>query len=616
MNRLRHQVPSRWSASPSLALACSARARARSRAARRAEDDPARRGDALRSCPSADVDAASRARASRSTADAMPPIRAASLDVDHVRRRRVVSRADDGERRPRAHGRVGQRARTTSGPSAPAGRSLHYDGDAWTRHAVRGVEEHVLRASGAAGRTTSGPSATTDDDPPHHGLRERRRATWTRVADAASPDDRRDAVRAVWGSAPDDVRIGARARTLHDPDRTSTTSGNQFIEDRGRRRRRRLGAGPGDRDDPGYLGQLGRRRLAVGRQQHVRRDERGIAHGRRRRREGRATLVWTRSTASRPSSLEAIWGSSANDVWAVGDARDDPHDRRRTRSLGRSSRRRRRRRSTPSGAAARTTSGRSATPGTILHYDGAAWTPSTRRSRSEEKPNLYGVWGSGPNDVWIVGDGVALHYTGPKPGTGRCQVNRFARSLDVARRCASSSCSSRCARRAPTPVSETTTRPPTRRGRSARRTLPATEAASDARTTPVRRRRRRRRSDRAMCSDDGFCHTALPAGARRCAASGATAPASSWAVSEEGDVLRWDGTAWSVHALEASGALYTIWGSGPTDIWVGGETASSTARAELGCARRSRPSLCPGRHDPDHVDLGHAAERRLGRRRR
>ena len=30
--------------------------------------------------------------------------------------------------------------------------------------------------------------------------------------------------------------------------------------------------------------------------------------------------------------------------------------------------------------------------------------PANKRS-----PDLYGVWGSGPDDVWIVGDGIALH---------------------------------------------------------------------------------------------------------------------------------------------------------------------------------------------------------------
>ena len=72
--------------------------------------------------------------------------------------------------------------------------------------------------------------------------------------------------------------------------------------------------------------------------------------------------------------LHAVWGSAADDVWAVGDA------------------------------------------GTILHFDGSAWTQSLAAFPFGKKSDLYGVWGSSKNDVWIVGDGIALHYTGPKPG--------------------------------------------------------------------------------------------------------------------------------------------------------------------------------------------------------
>ena len=72
--------------------------------------------------------------------------------------------------------------------------------------------------------------------------------------------------------------------------------------------------------------------------------------------------------------LSSVWGSGPKDIGAVGDT------------------------------------------GTILHYDGTAFTPSTVQLPLGRKPNLRGVWGSGPNDVWIVGDGVVLHYTGPNAG--------------------------------------------------------------------------------------------------------------------------------------------------------------------------------------------------------
>ncbi|MEW5735642.1 MAG: glycosyl hydrolase [Thermodesulfobacteriota bacterium] len=79
------------------------------------------------------------------------------------------------------------------------------------------------------------------------------------------------------------------------------------------------------------------------------------------------------------ASINAIWGSSDQDIFAVGDQ------------------------------------------GTILHYDGSAWTGMTTKTPY----NLYGVWGSAPNDVWAVGGAppptgmetwhnIILHYDGTK----------------------------------------------------------------------------------------------------------------------------------------------------------------------------------------------------------
>jgi hypothetical protein len=62
-----------------------------------------------------------------------------------------------------------------------------------------------------------------------------------------------------------------------------------------------------------------------------------------------------------------MWGSSANDVWAVGLA------------------------------------------GTILHFDGKAWT----RSTAPVTDDLWSVWGSSANDVWAVGGhGALLRFDG------------------------------------------------------------------------------------------------------------------------------------------------------------------------------------------------------------
>lgn len=68
-------------------------------------------------------------------------------------------------------------------------------------------------------------------------------------------------------------------------------------------------------------------------------------------------------------SLLAVWGSSRDDVWVVGDK------------------------------------------GIILHFDGRGW----KVSPSGTSKNLGGVHGSNPADVWVVGEGgITLHFDGNK----------------------------------------------------------------------------------------------------------------------------------------------------------------------------------------------------------
>lgn len=71
------------------------------------------------------------------------------------------------------------------------------------------------------------------------------------------------------------------------------------------------------------------------------------------------------------------------------------------------------------------------------------------------------------------------------------------------------------------------------------------------------------------CSDDGFCHTALPKNQFLRGVWGDGA-GTVWTVSEQGFVLRWDGTTWNKQA-DRLGYLTTVWGASATDVWVGGE---------------------------------------------
>jgi len=70
------------------------------------------------------------------------------------------------------------------------------------------------------------------------------------------------------------------------------------------------------------------------------------------------------------------------------------------------------------------------------------------------------------------------------------------------------------------------------------------------------------------CTVHGWCHTDVPENETLRGVWG-DGTGVVWTVSEEGDILRWDGTAWST-VYTGAGKLFTIWGSGPTDIWVGG----------------------------------------------
>ena len=72
------------------------------------------------------------------------------------------------------------------------------------------------------------------------------------------------------------------------------------------------------------------------------------------------------------------------------------------------------------------------------------------------------------------------------------------------------------------------------------------------------------------CSADHVCHETLPAGLHTLRAVWADGQGIAWTVSEEGELLRFDGTTWSVFQ-KGGGLLRAIWGSGPTDLWAGGD---------------------------------------------
>ena len=119
----------------------------------------------------------------------------------------------------------------------------------------------------------------------------------------------------------------------------------------------------------------------------------------------RSILPWSSVESGTTVHLNAVWGTSGSNVWAVGAAGTILHWNGTKWST------------VPSGTTATLSgiSGTSATDvwavgqgGTTLHYDGVSWTAAPNAPL-----NLVRVWNSSPTDVWATGNyPVPIHYNG------------------------------------------------------------------------------------------------------------------------------------------------------------------------------------------------------------
>ena len=116
---------------------------------------------------------------------------------------------------------------------------------------------------------------------------------------------------------------------------------------------------------------------------------------------------WTGQTSGTENLLYGVWGSSASDVFAVGEAGAIVHDNGETWTAQLS----------PTSDNLYAVWGSSPIDvfavggrvGTILHYDGATWTEQTK----DGTDSLFGVWGTSHSNVFAVGyQGTILHYDG------------------------------------------------------------------------------------------------------------------------------------------------------------------------------------------------------------
>jgi len=135
--------------------------------------------------------------------------------------------------------------------------------------------------------------------------------------------------------------------------------------------------------------------------------------------------TWSPQSVGQRSGFSALWGSAASDVWAVG-ASDRRAAIERWDGVMWSA-------YTIDAAALTSVWGSGPSDvfavgeaGTILHFDGTTWTP-TSRGLPDGAPSrsAQAIWSAGPNDVWIAGDGAILRWDGTVARTSLSAPHTF-----------------------------------------------------------------------------------------------------------------------------------------------------------------------------------------------
>ncbi|MBX3187275.1 MAG: hypothetical protein KF819_09675 [Labilithrix sp.] len=283
------------------------------------------------------------------------------------------------------------------------GTLIHWDGATWKPTAT-GVRNTFYAVGGSAANDVWAVSST---DVIFHFDGSK----WALAPRATQNDWESAPLFALRADGAGNVRVGGRWTTLREPN-GDTRQGNQFVKTT-------LDGGVawagvrGTFTVHGIWGASADDLWLVGDNSEWVSWQLGVTmHGTRA--GGAAEHTWTEVDSQSSVLLEAVWGSSANDVWAVG---DNGTIRRFVAGA------------TewaivpaPTREALHAVWGASASDvwavgesGTILHFDGTTWSPSVAAFPvNKKRPHLYGVWGSSANDVWIVGDGIALRHGGPK----------------------------------------------------------------------------------------------------------------------------------------------------------------------------------------------------------
>ena len=323
---------------------------------------------------------------------------------------------------------------------------------------------------------------------------------------------------AVWGSGPNDVWIGGTRGTLLHWDGSAWTNVPSGTTNT---LRAIWGSGPSDV-------------WAVG-------DSGTALHW-----DGAAwsaAAVPTVAGADGPSDLSSVWVDGPTDAWAVGIASQYPYG---VPALLHWDGQSWTNQAPPAGLAALSEASLKSIWGSgpndvwvvatfsggndsddIFHYDGTSW------STAASIPANYGLvslWGSGADDVWATGDGITLHWDG---------TSWTAVTL-------------------PSPLTYVTFDAISCSG--------ASDVWMVGRSTGYGN----------VAHFDGSTWSMIASGSTaNLNAVWATGPAEAWAVGDSGTIVHWNGTAWSTIAWPipawTAGGLNAVWGSGPGDAWAVGD---------------------------------------------
>ena len=286
---------------------------------------------------------------------------------------------------------------------------IHWDGTVWAPTPVPSPDpvplKDTFRALWASGPNDVWIASTTDRIFHSDGFKNGT-ATWELTPSASEADLDRGTLLAAWGTSPDDVRFGGSSRHRAEDGQLS----NQVVRvpsGKGIDWRRELGTFTIN----AFWGTSANDVWVVADNRPYFPQTVGmILHGTRS--AGETDFGWQEIDSRTEIVLRGIWGSSNGDVWAVGDngtvRHFGPDPKAVEFAIVDVPTKENLHGVWSSGPNDVWIIGES---GTILHWDGAEWRESVAAFPAyRNKPDLYSIWGSGPKDVWIVGNDIALHY--------------------------------------------------------------------------------------------------------------------------------------------------------------------------------------------------------------